>query len=161
MKNRKSGRQFGRVRAQRKALLYSLVSSVIIHGRMRTTEAKAKETKNAVDKVITKAKRVADRPMEMVRKLEGEISPQAIAVLRADMQRFGARVSGYSRVIKCVARPSDSARMAIIELVDRAEKKDAGAKKTRAKAQKTTEKTADVSQATQTDTAASTDNSLT
>ncbi len=122
MKNRKVGRQFGRVRAQRKALLYSLVSSVIIHGRIQTTEAKAKETKSAVDKIITIAKRAADRPMEMVRKLEGLISPQAIAVLRADMQRFATRTSGYSRVIKCVPRTSDGARMAIIELVDREQK---------------------------------------
>lgn len=100
--------------------MHSLVSSLIIEGRIRTTEAKAKETKDIVDKVITKAKRSADRPMEMVRKLDGEISRRAIAVLRADMGRFATRTSGYSRVVKCVPRSSDSARMAIIELVDRA-----------------------------------------
>lgn len=165
MKNRKSGRQFGRVRAQRKALLYSLVSGVIVHGRIRTTEAKAKETKNAVDKIITKAKRAAQQPMEMVRKLEGEISPQAIAVLCSDIQRFDTRTSGYTRVIKCVARTSDSARMAIIELVDRAQKKDdakKSAKKTVAK-KTTQENTAAQAQApAQSDsTVASADNSLT
>ncbi len=159
MKNRKVGRQFGRVRAQRKALLYSLVSSVIVHGRIRTTEAKAKETKNAVDKIITKAKRAADRPMEMVRKLDGEISPQAIAVLRADMQRFATRVSGYTRVIKCVPRTSDSARMAIIELVDRAQE----VAKTPMTAKKTTRKSDVEAEATAhaETTAAPSDNSLT
>ena len=129
MKHRKTGRQFGRVRAQRNALMHSLLSNLIINGRIRTTEAKAKETKNAIDKIITRAKRAQESRMEMIRKLEGDISARAIEVLAHDMARFSARVSGYARVIKFAPRKSDSARMAIVELVDRVQKKEAAPKK--------------------------------
>jgi large subunit ribosomal protein L17 len=118
MKHCKTGRQFGRVRSQRKALMNSLLSSLIIHGRIETTEAKAKETKNAIDKLITKAKRANGDKMEIARKVEGQISKEAIVKLVENMKEFNTRNSGYSRVIKLSPRKSDSARMAIIELVD-------------------------------------------
>ena len=118
MKHCKTGRQFGRVRSQRKALLNSLLSSLIIHGRIETTEAKAKESKNLIDKVITKAKRANGSALEIIRKVEGQLSKEAISVLVENMKKFDARDSGYSRVIKLSPRKSDGARMAIIELVD-------------------------------------------
>ncbi|MFA5986898.1 MAG: 50S ribosomal protein L17 [Parcubacteria group bacterium] len=118
MKHRKTGRQFGRVRSQRKALMHSLLSSLLIHGRIETTEAKAKETKDAIDKIITKAKRAVDSRMEITRKLSGSISQEAIVALMGHMEKFDARVSGYARVIKLAPRKSDSAHVAVIELVD-------------------------------------------
>lgn len=118
MKHRKTGRQFGRVRSQRKALMNSLLSSLLIHGRIETTEAKAKEMKSAIDKIITKAKRANGNKMEIVRKVEGELSKEALQVLVNNMDKFDSRDSGYARVIKLSPRKSDSARMAIIELVD-------------------------------------------
>ena len=118
MKHCKTGRQFGRVRSQRKALLSSLLSSLIIHGRIETTEAKAKESKNAIDKIITKAKRANGSGLEIVRKVEGQLSKDAIGVLVQNIEKFDGRDSGYARVIKLSPRKSDSARMAIIELVD-------------------------------------------
>jgi large subunit ribosomal protein L17 len=118
MKHRKTGRQFGRVRSQRKALMHSLLSSLLIHGRIETTEAKAKETKDAIDKIITKAKRATDSRMEIARKLSGVISQEAITALIGHMEKFDARVSGYARVIKLAPRKSDSAHVAVIELVD-------------------------------------------
>ncbi len=123
MKHCKTGRQFGRVRSQRKALMKSLLSSLIMHGRIETTEAKAKETKSVIDKVITKAKRANGDKMVLTRKLEGEISKQALQKLMGDIKKFDKRDSGYARVIKLSPRKSDSARMAIIELVDLADKK--------------------------------------
>ena len=120
MKHGKSGRQFGRVSSQRKALMFGLMSNLIINGRIHTTEAKAKETKSMIDKVITKAKRAKQSRMEMIRKLENDISAKAVEILVNDIARFDARVSGYARVIKFAPRRSDSARMAIVELVDRA-----------------------------------------
>ena len=118
MKHRKTGRQFGRVRSQRKALMHSLLSSLLIYGRIETTEAKAKETKDAIDKIITKAKRAQGSRMEIARKLQNEISQDAVAVLMNSMEKFDARVSGYTRVIKLVPRKSDGSSMAVIELVD-------------------------------------------
>jgi len=125
MKHCKTGRQFGRVRSQRKALIKSLLSSLIIHGRIETTEAKAKETKTAIDPIITKAKRANGVKVDIVRKLEGKLSKEALQVLIKKIDKFDGRTSGYARVIKLTPRKSDSARMAIIELVDFAEKSDA------------------------------------
>ncbi|MEN8252231.1 MAG: 50S ribosomal protein L17, partial [Patescibacteria group bacterium] len=118
MKHCKTGRQFGRVRSQRKALMQSLLSSLIIYGRIETTEAKAKETKSAIDKVITKAKRANGSSMELSRKLESELSKEALEKLIKDMGKFAGRDSGYARVVKLSPRKSDGARMAIVELVD-------------------------------------------
>jgi large subunit ribosomal protein L17 len=129
MKHRKTGRQFGRVRSQRKALMNSLLSSLLIHGRIETTEAKAKEAKSAIDKIITKAKRANGDKMEITRKVEGQLSREAVQTLVKNIKKFDARKSGYARVIKLSPRKSDSARMAILELVDFV-KKDSVAKKT-------------------------------
>ena len=118
MKHCKTGRQFGRVRSQRKALLNLLLSSLIINGRIETTEAKAKELKSAIDKVITKVKRASGSSMEIVRKVEGQLSKDAINILIQNIERFDSRDSGYSRVIKLSPRKSDGAHMAIIELID-------------------------------------------
>jgi large subunit ribosomal protein L17 len=118
MKHRKTGRQFGRVRSQRKALMNSLLSSLLIHGRIETTEAKAKEAKREIDKIITKAKRAKGNKMELIRKVEGQLSKQGVQALVANMDKFDARESGYARVIKLSPRKSDGAKMAILELVD-------------------------------------------
>ncbi len=143
MKHCKTGRQFGRVRSQRKALLKSLLSSLIIHGRIETTEAKAKESKNAIDKVITKAKRANGVGVEIVRKVEGQLSKDAINVLVKNIKKFDSRDSGYARVIKLSPRKSDGARMAIIELVDFAQDQEeevTTAKQTTSKVNKKEEK---------------------
>ena len=129
MKHRKTGRQFGRVRAQRKALMKSLMSSLIIYGRIETTEAKAKETKSMIDKVITKAKRAKGSKMEIIRKIENDLSREAVSALVENVEKFDARDSGYARVIKLAPRRSDASRMAIVELVDFAGKADSAQKK--------------------------------
>lgn len=119
MKHCKSGRQFGRVASQRKALLSSMLTSLIIHEKIETTEAKAKELKSVVDRIITKAKRTENK-MELVRKLEGELPIVAIDKVKDELlERMGGRESGYARVIKMSPRKSDGARRAIIEFVDK------------------------------------------
>jgi len=128
MKHCKTGRQFGRVRSQRKALINSLLSSLIIHGRIETTEAKAKELKSVIDKVITKVKRANGLKLEIVRKVEGQLSKDAIDVLVQNIKKFDSRNSGYARVIKLSPRKSDGARMAIIELIDFTHKQESNKK---------------------------------
>jgi large subunit ribosomal protein L17 len=125
MKHRKTGRQFGRVRAQRKALLHALLSSLLIHGRIETTQAKAKEAKQAIDKIITKAKRAKGSSMEIVRKLQNDISAEAVDVIVQNIAVFDARESGYARVVKIAPRKSDSSSMAIVEMIDLSDKKSA------------------------------------
>lgn len=119
MKHCKSGRQFGRIASQRKALLSSMLNSLIIYERIETTEAKAKELKNKFDRIITKAKKVKDNEMELVRKLESELPMVAIQKVKNELlERMNGRNSGYTRVVKMSPRKSDGARKAIIEFVD-------------------------------------------
>jgi len=115
MKKLKKGRKFGRKRNQRKALMNSLARGLFLHGKMKTTEAKAKEVSIFAEKCITKAKKgdlAANRILAgyfsktLVKKLITEIGP-----------KYKERKGGYTRIIKLVPRKSDGARMSIIELV--------------------------------------------
>lgn len=121
MKHCKSGRQFGRVASQRKALLSSMLTSLIIHESIETTEAKAKELKGKIDRVISRAKKAGGNDMELVRKLESDLPKVAIQKIKGELlERMNKRDSGYTRVIKMSPRKSDGARRAIIEFVDTA-----------------------------------------
>lgn len=120
MKHKKKGRKFGRVRNQRKALLKSLLDSLIMHEKITTTEAKAKEIKNLADKVINRVKRVKDASEKAatIRDLRGQMPAPALKKLSGSfLERFSGRNSGYTRVTKLVPRKSDSARTAFIEFV--------------------------------------------
>ena len=118
MRHRLAGRQFGRNSSHRKALFRNLVTSLLEHGHIETTEAKAKEIRGIADKMITlgkkgdlNAKRMAFsyiQSRDVVAKLFSEIAP-----------RSAERNGGYTRVIKSRVRLGDSAPMAIIELVDK------------------------------------------
>lgn len=144
MKHRKVGKQFGRVRKQRQAMFRSLLGSLVEHECIETTEAKAKELKRYADRVITRAKRAdsgKNEKLTITRKLEGMLPLVAIQKISAELlPRLSKRTSGYTRVTKLPQRRSDSAKMAVIEFVDREEKKAApkkaaktGDKKTEAK----------------------------
>ena len=120
MRHRVSGRKFDRAGDERKALLRGLVGDLLRHERLQTTEAKAKEIRPITEKMITLGKDgtvharrqalayVTDK--RVVSKLFAEIGP-----------RFADRPGGYTRIIKLGPRLGDGARMAQIELVERAE----------------------------------------
>ena len=106
---------FGRKTGPRKALLISIARSLVLKEKIKTTEAKAKETSPFVEKLITKAKKgdlAATRYLleyfepSVVKKMVEEIGP-----------RYKERKGGYTRIVKLGARKSDGARMAMIELV--------------------------------------------
>jgi large subunit ribosomal protein L17 len=117
MRHRKSGRKLGRDSAHRKALYSNLAGAVIEHGRIRTTEAKAKEVRPLVEELVTLGKR-------------GDLSAhrQAVGVLRSKgtahklfseiAPRFGDRPGGYTRIVKIGPRAGDAARMVYLEFVD-------------------------------------------
>ena len=117
MRHRKAGRKLGRDSAQRRALHAGLASALIEHGRIRTTEAKAKEVRPIVEEMITLGKRgdVAAhrqavaflRSKPVAHKLFAEVAP-----------RFAERPGGYTRVVKIGPRQGDAAPMAYLELVD-------------------------------------------
>lgn len=121
MKHRHSGRVLSRGRNQRRALIKTLLGSLILRERITTTEAKAKEIKNFIDQVINKAKvgrNDAVRKVAIIRELQGMIPEVASKKLLGDFgARFETRKSGYTRVVKLDQRKSDAAHMAIIEFV--------------------------------------------
>ena len=117
MRHQKAGRKLGRDAAHRRALYANLAAALIEHGRIRTTEAKAKEVRPIVEEMITLGKRgdlaahrqaVAFlRSKPVVRKLFADVAP-----------RFADRAGGYTRVVKLGPRAGDAASMAYLELVD-------------------------------------------
>lgn len=115
MNKLKKGRKFSRERDQRRALIKSLISSLFLKERIKTTEAKAKEISRFAEKFITKAKRgdLASRRIlaryftkKIIKKLISEIA-----------KKYKERKGGYTRIIKLGQRKIDGAKMAIIELV--------------------------------------------
>ena len=115
MRKLKKGRKFGRVRNQRKALFLSLASSLVLHGKIQTTEAKAKELRRYLEPVITKARSgtVVNRKLlekfltaAASRKLFSEIGP-----------KLKERRGGYVRIIKIGKRGGDAAPIVSMEII--------------------------------------------
>jgi len=121
MKHLKKGRKLGRVRNQRTALFRTLLGSLIMKEKIKTTEAKAKEMKAKIDQLINKAKIAKDetKKIAIVRILRTKLPLMAVKKLTSEFSdRFSKRNSGYTRIIKLDQRKSDAAKMAIIEFVD-------------------------------------------
>jgi len=115
MRKLNKGRKLSRKKGPRKALIRTLANSFFLRQKIKTTEAKAKELRPVVEKMITKAKddSIANRRLlarilnpEMVKKVIKEIAPE-----------YKNRPGGYTRIIRLGRRNSDGAEMAIIELV--------------------------------------------
>ena len=116
MKHLKEGRKFHRKKGQRKALFKSLMSSLILKEKIETTEAKAKEVRPMIEKLVTKGKKqnlaalrhlLSRLPRKSAEKLYYEISP-----------RYSSRRGGYTRIIKIAeSRKNDAAKMAVIEFI--------------------------------------------
>jgi large subunit ribosomal protein L17 len=107
---------------QRKALLRDLVTDIIIHERLTTTESKAKELKKLADKMITLAKdgslSARRQAAETVRFEDVKEGQNALQKLFSELgPRYQDRNGGYTRIIKTVPRRGDAAPMAIIEFV--------------------------------------------
>lgn len=108
-------RKFGRQSAQRKALLKSLATALILNGRIKTTEAKAKSLRPEFEKLITKAK---TNTIHSKRLINGFLHKDVAKKLITEIApRYASRNGGYTRIIKLGARKSDSAKMAYIEIV--------------------------------------------
>lgn len=104
------------------ALLRNLASDLIIHERVETTEAKAKELKSTVEKMITLGKRgdlhARRQAAAFLYNQEANENESVMQKLFDDVAaRYEDRQGGYTRVLKLGARQGDGAKMAIIELV--------------------------------------------
>lgn len=98
-----------------------MLGSLIVHERIETTEAKAKELKGMVDQLVNKAKRSSDeaKKVAVIRDLQRKLPRMAVGKLVSPefIDRCSVRVSGYTRVVKLEARKGDGAKMAVIEFV--------------------------------------------
>ena len=115
-----SQRKLSRKSGHRKALFRNMSANLSKHEQIITTEAKAKELRPYVEKLITLAKRggLSNRRLAMSR-LQDETQLKKLFDVLAE--RYNDRDGGYTRVIKAGPRASDAAMMAVIELVDRDE----------------------------------------
>src|SRR5688572_19454753 len=117
MRHQRSGKKLGRDAAQRRALYSNLAGALIEHGRIKTTEAKAKAVKPLAEQMITLGRR-GDlharrqalsflRSQDVVHQLFADVAP-----------RFTDRPGGYTRIVKLGPRYGDAAQMVYLELVD-------------------------------------------
>jgi large subunit ribosomal protein L17 len=117
MRHRVRGRKLNRTESHRKALLRSLATSLFRHKRIRTTLAKAKETRSYAETLITKARK---NDLHSKRQVMSEIhDKEVVKELFGDiLEKIGDRPGGYTRVVKLGNRKGDAADVAILELVD-------------------------------------------
>jgi large subunit ribosomal protein L17 len=132
MRHGKAVSKLGRTSSHRKAMLRNMVTSLLQHEKIRTTDVKAKELKKVAEKMITLGKRgdlharrqalAVVRDPEIVGKLFGELS-----------ERYRQRAGGYTRIIKMGYRVGDNAPLSSVEFIDIVQKKKAKKKEASAK----------------------------
>jgi large subunit ribosomal protein L17 len=126
MHHRKAGRQLRRTSEQRLALLRNLAISLIEHGAIETTEAKAKELRPFVEKLITKAK-VGTLHARRHAARDVHVRRAADTLFRDVGPAYATRSGGYTRILKTGHRKGDGADMARIELIGIGADRAAGA----------------------------------
>ncbi len=101
---------------QRRALLRSLTTELIRHGRITTTKARAKAVRSEAEKIVNLAKKGT---LDARRRALGYLYDKSLvhALFSQVQERYGDRQGGYTRLIRTVSRRGDNAEMAIVELV--------------------------------------------
>jgi large subunit ribosomal protein L17 len=160
MRHKKLGRQFGRDTSHRRAMFRALAANLVLHERIETTEAKAKELRRVAERLITRAVRlgaVGQTPADKLSAAEKALRTSTKRHVGRFLQRYGTKTSkdgtstkvdlqekllvelgarykerpgGYTRIIKLGRRRGDNAPMTLIELVGSAASVVGGAKKT-------------------------------
>jgi len=127
MRHRKSGRKLKRTASHRKATLAALATSLLRHKKIRTTVAKAKETRRFVERIITRAKRAVQReadggPKDVHARREVARLIHDRVVVKELFEEISKKVldrpGGYTRIVKLGQRHGDGAEIAVLELVD-------------------------------------------
>jgi len=141
MRHRVAHRKLGRVTSHRTALLRNLATALFERERIRTTLAKAKELRPYAEKLITLAKRDADR-LHARRLVLRDIRDETVVKKLFDSlgARFAARAGGYTRILRLGPRKGDGAEMAILELLGSEYKPKDKAEKSSTKGEKDKEK---------------------
>lgn len=115
MRKRKVGRKFGRTKAQRNALILGIAESLFEHGKIRTTEARAKEVRRVAERAITCGR---GGTLQARRILQKSFRPATVRIIVNDIApRYKERSGGYTRIIKLGQRSGDRASMVYLELI--------------------------------------------
>ncbi len=117
MRHHNSKRKFGRTKNKRTALINSLARNLIVRGKIKTTEQKAKELRPFIEKLVTLAKKkeiVTRRLVNSKLKSRGQETKKLFEVIAP---KYIDRSGGYTRILKLGPRKSDGAKMAIISFV--------------------------------------------
>jgi large subunit ribosomal protein L17 len=133
MHHGKAGSKLGRTSSHKEAMLRNMVTSIIKHERIRTTDMKAKELRKIAEKMITLGKKgslharrqalAVVRDRSMVGKLFGELT-----------ERYRDRAGGYTRIVKAGYRFGDNAPVSILEFIPDEKKKEKAKPKAKSKA---------------------------
>lgn len=117
MRHHHKGRTFGRTHDQRVALMRSLMRSLIIHERIATTEAKAKELRPMIEKLVSHARvdSVANRRLVAARL--GNDDEATAKLFTTIAPRYAERAGGYTRIVKRAATATDGRKQAYIAFV--------------------------------------------
>ena len=120
MRHQKRGRKFNRTASHRKAMMSNLASALIIHKRIRTTDAKGKELRGFIDRLVTYAKQEDVHARRLIqRRIQGKRAKQIANILIHDIApTYQNRNGGYTRLIKLNNRKNDNAPVSMIEFID-------------------------------------------
>ena len=120
MRHQKKGRKLNRTASHRKALLSNLASSLVIHKKIRTTDAKGKKLKGFVERLVTYAKKGDVHGRRLIqKKILGKRGKEIANILIHDIApTYMDRQGGYTRIIKLNNRKNDNAPVSLIEFVD-------------------------------------------
>jgi large subunit ribosomal protein L17 len=134
MRHQRAGVHLSRTSAHRKALFSNLVAALFTNERIRTTDAKAKETRRLAERTITWARRLGDVLIKKPEKRSPEESARVVHAVRMARRmvrdrvavlklfdeigpRYLSRAGGYTRIVKIGQRPGDAAPMSLLELI--------------------------------------------
>jgi len=134
MRHRVAGLTLSRPSAHRQALFSNLVAALLTHEKIRTTDAKAKETRRLAERTITWARRVGDVLSKKEDRRSNEESARVVHAVRMARRlvrdrgavlklfdeiapRYAGRRGGYTRIVKLGQRPGDAAPMSLLELI--------------------------------------------
>ncbi len=134
MRHRKSGRRLGRNSSHRKAMLRNMVTSLLEHGHIQTTDARAKEVRRLAEKLITMGKKglpsafaegtseetIQARRLHLFRQVLQVVRTKKVArsVMSELAERYDERPGGYTRMIKLGFRRGDNSPLSLLQLVD-------------------------------------------
>lgn len=117
MLHAKKARKLGRTKSVRSALLKSLAVSLIKHGKIQTTEAKAKELRKFIEPLVTKAKLGGVEQRRLISSRLDNNLTETKKLVDVIAPKYKGVPGGYTRIIKTSTRLKDSAAMAVIEFV--------------------------------------------